>query len=343
MKLVYAFSLAALLAACAVTPTVKRADCTHIESCVMAGNIAVLAEDSIADPILETAHKGALSFHRYFGVVNAPIAIVPGGVISPELDQRLKIAGYEVSLPWISATDKKTLAESQIRQQVQEQTTGMSPEQQEAIIKSALARIESPSSSNSMSDTEQGALTHELGHLWFKAAFKSVDEEAVGEFGYGSWAPDWLDETAAILLENETLMQKRRAAFKTLPLTDFYPLEDFLKMEHPSLKSAEALTEEFGLKTGGGNRAIVLSGEKAEAFLKASKDSDPINFYRQVRGFADYVINATGNERIFATLAQHLGQGKSFETWLLETEGLPNDMESLNDDWNEFIAKRSMH
>lgn len=342
MKRLYTFSFAALLVACTVTPSVKAADCGDIDSCVAIGNIAVLAEDSIADPILRTAQDGAVLFQRYFGSENVPIAIVPGGKITPDLDATLKQAGYEVSLPWISAADKQALVESSIRKQVMKQTKGMPAEQQEAIIKMALAKSLTEGSPDSdMSATEQGALTHELGHMWFIAAFKPEGAEAGGGYGYGGWAPDWLDETAAILLENEALTAQRRKAFKTMPLEDFYPLKEFLSMEHPALKSVQALQEKFDDKEGeDGSRAIILTGEEGQAFLKASGGSDPANFYTQSRGFADYVIEATGNEQVFAELARHLADGKSFENWLAQTKGLPNDMEALDKDWKAHLSSR---
>lgn len=342
MKQLYTFSFAALLAACAVTPSVKAADCGDIESCLAIGNIAVLAEDSIADPILRTAQDGAVLFQRYFGSENVPIAIVPGGKITPDLDARLKRAGYEVSLPWISAADKQALVESSIRKQVMEQTQGMPAEQQEAIIKMALAKSLTEGSPDSdMSATEQGALTHELGHMWFIAAFKPAGVETGGGHGYGGWAPDWLDETAAILLENEALTAQRRKAFKTMPVEDFYPLKEFLSMEHPALKSVQALQEKFGGKEGeDGSRAIILTGDEGEAFLKASGGGDPANFYTQSRGFADYVIEATGDEQVFAKLAQHLREGDSFDNWLAQRDGMPDDMEALDEDWNVWLDER---
>lgn len=304
--------------------------------------MAVLAEPEIAQPILLSAQKGREAFQRYFDVEAAPIAIVPGGEITSDLQRDLKFAGYDSSLPWVSAADKAKLMRSSIRRQVMKQTKSMSAEQQEAIMKMALAKANSsPPSVGDMSATEKGALTHELGHMWFIAAFKPADGAAGGGHGYGGWAPDWLDETAAVLLENEILTQRRRKAFKEMNLEDFYPLDTFLTMEHPALKSAQALKEKFGNKDGeGDSRAIILTGEDAEEFLKTSGKSDPANFYTQARGFADFIIERTGDEQIFAKLAQHLSEGKSFESWLSQTDSLPPDLLGLKSDWKTHLAAR---
>jgi len=277
---------------------------------------------------------------RYFGVENAPSAIVPGGETTAELDAKLEAGGYEVILPWMSAADKKAFIDSDIRRQVMEQTKGMPKEQQEAIIKMALGKVSMDNfSPGEMSATERGTLTHELSHLWFMEAFKFKGDETQNEHGYGGWAPDWLDETAAILLENETLTESRRKAFAKMKTDEFYPLEQFLAMEHPVLKSAQALKEKYG-KEDGGSRAIFLSGEEADEFLKSSGGSDPVTFYTQVRGFADYVIKATGDEQIFAKLAKHLSEAKSFESWLVKTDGLPNNMTGLDESWNDWLNDR---
>lgn len=332
----------AMLTACASQTTVTVSDCGGFDLCQAKDSMAVLAEAQIAEPILQSAQEGRVAFKRYFGVEAAPIAIVPGGEITADMQRDLKNAGYEASLPWISASDKQLLAESSIRGQIMEQTKGMSTAQREAIIEMALAKSENArSSAADMSATEQGALTHELGHMWFMSAFTPEEETTSKGHGYGGWAPDWLDETAAILLENNTLTESRRNAFKTMKHEDFYPLEIFLTMEHPALKSAQALEEKFETTQASvGSRAIVLSGEEAEEFLKASGKSNPANFYTQARGFADYLIMATGDEQIFANLARYLSGGGKMGAWLAQTDSLPDTLKELTDDWNRHLTAR---
>ena len=337
-----------LLTACASAPVANANDCGAFEDCLAKDGIAVLGPPDIARPILLAAGQGAVSFERYLGQDVSPIAIVPGGEITPEMHEALKTAGYDTSLPWISAADKAALRESAIRKQVIEQTKDLPAEQQQAILQMALAKAGSTSSlPGEMSDTEQGALTHELGHMWFLAAFKPEGEDVKTGHGYGGWAPDWLDETAAILMENEALTDKRRKAFKAMSAEELYPLRTYLTMEHPALKSALALNEKMALAKGldgqeknTSSRAIVLSGEEAEAFLKASGDSNPANFYSQTRGFADFLMAATGDEQIFANLATYLSGGGTFENWLSQTNGLPDTLQALDEDWAEWLGAR---
>ncbi len=343
-----AIILSLILTGCATAEIAAKVDCGDLAPCISNAQIAVIAKPDIADPILSSAQEGAAAFTRYFGAKVSSVAIVPGGVITKDMSAKLKRNGFDRSLPWISAADKQVLAAQSVRRQVQEQTKGLPPEQQAAIMKMALAKVsggDNPASPN-MSATEEGALTHELGHLWFIAAFQPradqprTDKGSKGH-GYGGWAPDWLDETAAVLLENAALTETRRAAFAKIAKADLYPLPKFLTMEHPALKSAQSLKEKMGGKLGQGeSRAIVLSGKEAEAFLEASKAGDPGVFYTQVRGFADFIISETGDERIFAKLARELASGGSLETWLAASGGLPSTLTALEANWDERLKAR---
>ena len=332
----------ALVTGCSPAPIITANGCDSFDPCITQNGIAVLAPPEVAKPILLSAQEGARYFKRYFGKEALPIAIVSGGKVSPEMHINLKEAGYESALPWLSANDKIALAQSTIRRQLIEQTKGMPPEQQEAIIKMALAKMDKTETMpGTMSAIEQGALTHELGHKWFISAFPREDDEVNNTQRYGGWAPDWLDETAAVLLENESMVSRRRKAFKTMKSEDLYPLKEFFTMEHPALKSALALNEKFGSNnTMGESRAIILTDEKADEFLQGSAATDPTIFYTQARGFADYVMSATQDEQIFAKLAQHLSVDQTLESWLAQTDGLDNSLEALTQDWNKWLETR---
>jgi hypothetical protein len=86
-------------------------------------------------------------------------------------------------------------------------------------------------------------VAHELGHIWFTAWYDAGRDGAPGQ--YASTAPDWLDETAAILNEDEQGVAERRGGLAELlrdPETRLYPLAEFLNMAHPVLSSAAPRT-----------------------------------------------------------------------------------------------------
>jgi hypothetical protein len=88
---------------------------------------------------------------------------------------------------------------------------------------------------------EAGVVAHELGHIWFKAWYEAERPRQPGERHYGSTAPDWLDETAAILNENDYLTAQRRSGLADLLDGEGpgpRPVSEFLTMTHPTATGA---------------------------------------------------------------------------------------------------------
>lgn len=352
------FILAAgLLAAC--TPTsdspvqteattevnASAPSCAGLDPCVLGGNIAVLGDGETAQDLIATAQQGARQFAEYFGQTPKSIAIVPGGVVSADLETKIRAAGFELILPWMSESDQMAFKTEAVRRQVEEQTKGMPEEQRNTIMDMALSQIKP---SGPVSAKQKGVLTHELGHLWFIGAFErraQTDGETKNAgHGYGGWAPDWLDEAAAVLMENDTLTQSRRAAFQTEDPGGLYPLREFLTMEHPAAKSAQELLKNYQDKNPdasvkeGESRAIFLTGDDADEFLKNAKDHDPVRFYTQTRGFVDFLTEQTHDPQVIAKIAAHLARDHDFENWLLAQSNLPDSMEGLEALWTEWAG-----
>ena len=347
MKKTVLLCLAGVLSACSNTNAVpgqeEVASCEKLVPCVSSGRVAILGEDPNAIDLLEASLKGAEQFAFYFGFEPQPIAVVTGGIITPELRAEIETAGYPNALPWVSSSDRQLLIEGSIRRQVLEQTEGMPEAEQNRIIERALAKANVAATTKqvaeSISPIELGALTHELGHIWFIASFTPAHEEGGAGHGYGGWAPDWLDEASAILLENDTLTERRRASLRALPISDLYPLATLLSMEHPALKAAEALNDrKIEGQTPGSSRAIVLTSEEAEQFLAQSESADPTIFYTQVRAFIDFLTARTENDRIIAEIAQSISSGNSFQTWLQTQASLADNITDLELDWLDWVA-----
>lgn len=333
-----------MLSACASTPvTDDQVSCEGLSPCMIKNGIAVLSETPNTSELLQQAHIGAQNFQHYFGSAPVPSVIIPGGSVSQSLSESLNQAGFEVTLPWITEADSQKLKASAIRKQVLEQTQGLPEAQQEMIVQQALAKLGTQAGDSTLGDTQKGALTHELGHMWFMAAFKpELDSEiSTSSHGYGGWAPDWLDETAAVLMENQTLTNSRRKAFAKIAKSDLYPLKTFLTMEHPSAGAAKALAERFsGDEQAGESRAIILTGDEAAEFLTQSKGSDPAIFYTQTRGFIDFIMSQTDDPLIFASLTQHLAAGGELTTWLMLVPDMPNSIDALDAQWDTWLKAR---
>lgn len=318
---------------------------------VVNGNLW-LGDEELTAKIEEVLQQSSKTYEQFFAEKPVKVAIVSGGNINSELREKLKVLGFSAVLPWISESDRNNLAEASVRRQVEEQTKGMPAELQASMLALALKELDkalSAEANNSMSDTEMGALGHELGHIWFIQQFASESantEKSVGH-GYGGWAPDWLDETAAVLMENSQLTSKRRQSFSENSSENFVALSEFLSMEHPAYKAAMALAEKSSSENGDGEsddaKAIILTGEDADKFMAAS-GGDPTDFYIQVRTFADFLIEQYSDQHVFEKIAKHLASGKSFEEWLSKTssKSQPSTLKQLEARWQAWIStKRS--
>jgi hypothetical protein len=298
--------------------------------------------------LLNTALAASKKFKTIFNTEPAKIVIVPGGSISAEQNVAFKDAGYPTSLPWISASDKAKLRESSIRKQIEAQTKNLPEAIRETALQQALAAVQSGAQNERAQSVQDGAFAHELGHLWFIQAFKPVEAAPEKGHAYGGWAPDWLDETAAVLMENQTLNENRRESFSRLAFEDTIPLRDFLTMEHPAAKAAKDLRQAIPSKKMEGksmeSRAIVLSGKEAEEFLKKSGGNKAADFYAQAQVFSDFLLSSKGDTQLYVSLTQDLLKGGSFESWLGSQGkdwGLPSSITALESEWESWVEMQN--
>ena len=275
-----------------------------------------------------------VAFER-FAQVLAPteqkIALVVQPEVSGELASALEASGYK-ALPWIDSGAKAAMLKASIVEQVEAQTASLPEAQRAAVLQQALAKANASSPATADPAIESGAIAHEMGHLLFNSFFDGAERaSADGTMRYGSRAPDWLDEAAAVALENEVLTRSRyanaRAAFEADGTVLAFPLQTYLTMEHPSLRAAQAMQG----RGGEGAKAMMLSGDEANAFLEAS-GGNPVVFYRQSRLFIDYLMETSGDSRILYTIAEAYRDGGDLSSWLAKSgseSGLPTTLDAL--------------
>ena len=316
------------------------ATCLHDDlPCASNENIAILGTaDDQTDLLKDVVIAAGQSFEDQFGVSTPPSVIIPGGSIASDLSERLTENGYVVKMPWIRPQDRDALIETQIRKQVEAQMAGKPQAAIESMVKAALAQVQKPSSS-AFDRTDLYALAHEMGHKWFIAGFAKRGEEQSGH-AYGGWAPDWLDEAAAISLESDDSQKRRRALFVEMGQDRRVPLSDFLSMDHPLANAARELARQVdareGKASGSTSRAIVLTGEEGKAFLENSGADKAADFYAQSLVFTDYLKARTGSHMILADLATALANDVTLDSWLQTQTGLPDDLSGLQQDWSAF-------
>lgn len=313
--------------------------------CTASGRGLALALPGQAEQLAGTLDEAVADFESYFGASDYNFAVLSTPSLPSEAIVFLKERGF-LTLPWITEASRGNLIRLSVERQVNEQTKGMSEEQRAAILAQALEQVGSlgASAPQPPSAVELGALAHEAGHILFREFYDGDEIPSESVSRYGSSSPDWIDELAAVLNENSELTDGRYASARKRveegENANPFPLEEFFEMEHPSLRAAQALRERSG--QSGENVTLILSGEEAQQFLAESR-GDPAEFYLQTRLFADFMLETTGDQRIFAKVANGFKEQGSFAQWLASNHkafGLAEDIDGLETQFAGWIEQR---
>lgn len=279
-----------------------------------------------ADRLLAEAEGGEPRFKTRFGQDPEPYVVLFFETDPPVA--ALNAAGFPTVLAWPSiAATASLFTEGFRRSELAGGAGPLSPEAEERVQAQA-ARI--------VADLEarrSDLVAHEMGHLWYLAGFWR--ESGLPSDGYGTGAPDWLDETAAILMEGEGLLQDRRYGFfrgwaARSPEERAAPgaigdLKHFLERRHPS--------QTFD------PRETATSASGSVTVNVSSRPAGGDHFDEQARVFADYLLDRSGNPAVFAEITRSLAAGATFETWLATQTGspdLPSSVAALQSDWTAW-------
>ena len=307
------------------------------------GGVILAGTQADADLAASAAAEGERRFEAHFGPP-ARYAIVVGD-FPAGLRQRLAEAGYPVVLPWLTAAARHQALEASVRRATEArlENSGMTAEQKQAAVATALAQVRGRQGDRLL--TSYSAVAHELGHMWLIQLFWG-DRAAAKEAGpghYGGPAPDWLDEAAAIAMEDDMLTAPRRNHFHQMAnggaAGGIAPLESFFAMAHPLARVSELARSGAAPGGGGTSQIMVLSGEEVQRRLGVGPKAGP-NFYAQSRVVADFLLDRSGNPKILAEVARSLAGGATIEQWLAAS-GAANRLEptlaGLERQWQTWI------
>lgn len=159
-------------------------------------------------------------------------------------------------------------------------------------------------------------LRHEIGHGLF--AHHLVPRTR--EDQYGTDAPDWLDEMAAIAFEGADQQRTRRQMARIdADEGGLLPLPRLLGMIHPEY----------------GRMAVVPQGQAFSVGSPASDDTLP--YYSTVFAFHEFLIERTGSGSIVAELASAFSDGEALDRWIIERTEL-GDVGTLEALDAQFLA-----
>ncbi|RFF29956.1 hypothetical protein [Wenzhouxiangella sediminis] len=296
--------------------------------------------DCAARQVAEEMDAASAAFEHHFGLLAPRGAVID--VAHARHAPALKEAGAAWVLPWrFDQADEAADARAEaIRTQVRAQLAsgGREPDagQVEALVERALDELGEDGAAET-SSLEPKAIRHEIAHLLFMHA---VWPSSAGRGEqYGGDAPDWLDEAAAVVAESADMTEARRQAFRELARSGrTIPLEEYLSMEHPVFAAREfqALVDQARAQAEAGGAAVVSASLPAEHLERARA------FYAQTRGFTDYLVHRSGDDRVLAEIATTMRGGAAFEAWLAASgveSGLPGDLQDLEREFDSWARE----
>ncbi|MEO1304733.1 MAG: hypothetical protein AAFV37_07150 [Pseudomonadota bacterium] len=294
------------------------------------------------------------ALREHFDLQDQRGAVIVNSIAS-ERDQIERVFDLDWVMPWdfglseLSTEDQETESSPEpsdaqrasMRQQIVDQLSAgggePDPEMVETIYQTALKQF--AEQTQTVSTDSIKPLRHELGHMLFVHGVWAIDDDVQQ---YASGAPDWLDETAAVLAEDPVLTERRREHIKELVINDeIMSFEDWFNMQHPVYGAAMKLLAQRMEREGDGpsTGAYLFTVDDFEA-AGLEIDSGAADFYSMSRGFIDYLAAKSNDPRALQLITQDLKDGVSMDEILYERGaafGLPQTFEALDKDFADWM------
>lgn len=296
--------------------------------------------------------QAAQKFERYFGTQAPQAAVVLGEVLDQDVRRQLR-QSYPVVLPWLTLKDREDMIARGVRAQIERARPDLEGDALEAVVQRSVKASLSASGNGGDENLHEGVFAHELGHLFFIQTYWPSDDLDVLEMNpadvtrYAGPAPDWLDEMAAVLMENDALTNGRVEGLVTAnaaadELQGLWPLEEFFTMTHPAFEQARRVIEARQSSAEGRARGGVVMLRSTD--LEERDDGrNPAMFYAQSRGFADYMIEKSGDPQVFARIASYIAAGGTMAGWLSENGrsiGVADNITALDQAFKAWISDK---
>lgn len=345
MRVIRSLAVAIACALPALAPiTARAADCPAPPvdlplTCVATDDGYFYASDHANAQIMAAAAATvAKDFPVYFQRAPLRSAVVETGptpISGERLDKYQQASGVAFVLPWISAETRNEMRRNSIQNALRQQRPELDETSLEALVTRAMAATPT---TPGQSDAPTSALQHELGHKQFMAAFYPEPKPVRTQPRYGSPAPDWIDEVAALLMEDTQMTEKRRGQFQQIlreTPDEVRPLSSYFDAIHPVFAAQQEFIKDAG---GSGARVLALTGEQARLMGEGS-----IWFYLQGRAFIDFLHERGTRTDVFASIAEAFVNKQTMAQWLTSNGhefGLPGSVEALQAEWDAWLQTR---
>ncbi|XBQ16629.1 MAG: hypothetical protein ABL308_01855 [Oceanicaulis sp.] len=318
-----------LLAACPA-----EAVCTERD-----GVLSVAATQARAEAVLVTALDARERFTAVFERAPGRTAIIEDMPRFPGFGAELRADGWIVK-PWISPDAMRETLAAQMRPALRQAM----PDASEAEIEARITPVlDQRVGRDEKVRHAEAIIAHELGHLWFIDVFDWPQSET-GERAYGAAAaPDWLDETAAVILESDALTEERRAALcARLPEDPAAEYQRFFTIDHPLISLARRAAESAEAAGGvsGEPRIMVMDSQALGAGDALMSDAG--YFYALSRNLVDWTLDEA-EAALFPAMAAHVARGGDPASFLAgdgPAYGAPETLEAWSEALGAYAAAR---
>lgn len=294
--------------------------------------------------LADDARIAADTFVRHFERTAPPGAVVAAGTgrhLGDDARTAMRDAGARWVLPWLDASERATLRRDAIERQLRARLPDADDARIRSLREAALAQAANTTDAGGDgADTDRSALRHEIGHMLLIDAFWPDRAVSGAPAHYGGPGPDWLDETAGVLMESEAMTAvRRRLLYDDGAMSQLRPLDEFFAMPHPLMAGLVAARAEADGPPHAGIR--VVSGDAGRRMADQA-----LWFYVQARGVADFLIARAGTPTVFAGIARFVAGGGDIEDWLAlhgPDHGLPPTVAALDAAWRAWHAASTPH
>ena len=265
------------------------------------------------------------------------IAIIDAGNSSvPNLSIQKVAEDYNITLPWLFESNEK-------RDSNADYSSG--------------SQLKYYTRSNS----RNYYIIHELGHMIF-TRYVMNNKYKFGE--YASVAPDWLDESAAIVFEKTSVAERRRNEFYRHFITEnIYALPSYLSIKRSSSKregsssvsvslegkhivantSTNLGNTELGVPNATVSPPIIFWNENRKEKITLYDGYENNLYYAQSRVFIDYLLVQSNNLCLLADIGHFIAKGNTFEDWLKVQKQIAevHNIAELENQFMEWIRKEA--
>lgn len=301
-------------------------------ACVETPHGAALAVDrDSANRLAIFAQEGEFRFANHFGrhVPRYVVYQVSDEALSNSVRADLSQRGVATVLAWPSLESRTESLRQSLRVTLEAplRASGRSEAEIDAIVQN-----QSQALSVRLAGQESSIVPHELAHSWYTETGWPGQSSGVSGH-YGGAGPDWMDEMAAILAENDEAATASRGQFRAIynggvvlgqvDVQDMINLETLLDQPHPM-------------------SGRIPDNDSGNLSVEIGSDASIAAFYVKARVFGDFLIAASGDPMVFGHIMEAFSQGESFNDWLSregQARGLAGDRQALDAQWREWLVE----